>query len=698
MQLLKADTSSIVVIGPVVAVGDGFTPVATLAVSSADEAEILKHDAAAVTDISGNTFAAITSADGYYNLTITAAQLDTEGRLTVLINDDSLCLPVRADFMVVNANVYDSLYAAATTDYLDTQVVGMDANTVDVTSLANGAITSAKIATDAIGAAELAADAVAEIADAVWDEVLTGATHNVTNSAGRRLRTLQTGGAYEGGAIWVDTVGGTAGTVDDENGVVGLPVDTWADALTLSASLGLKNFHIANGSTVTLSAASENYLLFGHEWTLALGGFSIASTMIIDATVSGTGTGAEAEFEDCIIGTMTIPPSQYYNCSFTATQTLVSAGDYRYINCQSGVAGSGAPTFALGTGNMTVEFRRWSGGINFTGIGTGDTLTISGELGTVDLGSATAGTVEIRGTYKALTNASSGVTVNVTGAILGGDVATILVDTNELQTDWADGGRLDLILDSAASAGDPWSTALPGAYGAGTAGEIIGDWKNAGRLDAILDTIAADTTTDIPALIATAQADLDIITGASGVNLLTATQASIDAIETDTATTLPATLSTIAGYLDTEIAAILVDTGTSIPALIATAQADLDIITGASGVNLLTATQASIDAIEADTNELQVDDVPGLIAALNDISLANVATGCTTALTTALTEGYRTAGATASVRDMLYETIAHMGDSKIVTTTKTIRKIDGTTAKTFTLDSGTTPTDITEAT
>ena len=49
--------------------------------------------------------------------------------------------------------------------------------------------------------------------------------------------------------------------------------------------------------------------------------------------------------------------------------------------------------------------------------------------------------------------------------------------------------------------------------------QVLDDWINAGRLDLILDIIAADTTTDIPALIATAQADLDIITGASGVVL-----------------------------------------------------------------------------------------------------------------------------------------------------------------------------------
>lgn len=132
MHYLKADTSTKVVIGPVVAVGDGYTPVTTLSLSTADEAEVLKHDASAVTSISGNTFAAITSADGYYNLTLTAAQLDTEGRFTVLINDDSLCLPVRHDFMVVNANVYDSLFAAAATDYLQVDVTQVGGATEDI--------------------------------------------------------------------------------------------------------------------------------------------------------------------------------------------------------------------------------------------------------------------------------------------------------------------------------------------------------------------------------------------------------------------------------------------------------------------------------------------------------------------------------------------------------------------------------------
>jgi hypothetical protein len=128
--------------------------------------------------------------------------------------------------------------------------------------------------------------------------------------------------------------------------------------------------------------------------------------------------------------------------------------------------------------------------------------------------------------------------------------------------------------------------------------------------------LASDDASAIAAAVATAQADLDILTGANGANLLTATQASIDAIETDTGTTLPGLIATAQADLDiitgatganlltatqASIDAIETDTSTTIPGLIATAQADLDILTGATGANLLAATQASIDAIETDT-------------------------------------------------------------------------------------------------
>lgn len=135
------------------------------------------------------------------------------------------------------------------------------------------------------------------------------------------------------------------------------------------------------------------------------------------------------------------------------------------------------------------------------------------------------------------------------------------------------------------------------------------DWIDGGRLDLILDIIAADTTTDIPALIATAQADLDIITGADGVNLLSGTQASIDAIEVDTGTTLDGKLNVIDAIVD----AILVDTGTTIPALIAALQ-------NLSSAEAQAACAAALTAhdIATETKQDVIDNVVDAIKAKTD--------------------------------------------------------------------------------
>jgi hypothetical protein len=115
MLFLRQGATHKVLIGPVVAVGDGFTPVTTLALNTADEAEALVHDSATVVDISAYTFAAVTTADGYYVLTLQSGISGTVGHMTVLINDDSLCLPVKAEFTVLEEAVYDAFYAASAT-------------------------------------------------------------------------------------------------------------------------------------------------------------------------------------------------------------------------------------------------------------------------------------------------------------------------------------------------------------------------------------------------------------------------------------------------------------------------------------------------------------------------------------------------------------------------------------------------------
>ena len=159
MQYLKADVANTVTIGPAVAVGDGFVPVTNLVGASADEYEIIKHGATATTSISA-VLSAISGADGYYSLVLSAGECDTEGRFTILINDDDLILPIKHEFMVVAANVYDSLYSVSGTDLLDVQVAGMDTDVLTAAAVDSGAIHSTAIASASIRATSFVANAI----------------------------------------------------------------------------------------------------------------------------------------------------------------------------------------------------------------------------------------------------------------------------------------------------------------------------------------------------------------------------------------------------------------------------------------------------------------------------------------------------------------------------------------------------------
>ncbi len=67
--------------------------------------------------------------------------------------------------------------------------------------------------------------------------------------------------------------------------------------------------------------------------------------------------------------------------------------------------------------------------------------------------------------------------------------------------------------------------------------------------------------------------------------------------------------------------------------------------------------------------------------------------------TTALTEAYRATGGTGTGAQLLYEILQNITEFVITGTTKTTKKLDGsTTAKTYTLNDSANPTGITEAT
>lgn len=121
-------------------------------------------------------------------------------------------------------DIQSRLPAALVGGRMDSSVGAVAANAITAAAIADGAIDAATFAAGAIDAAALAADAGAEIADAVWDEVITGANHNVQNSAAKYLReaseavALATGNAQAGAAGSITLAAGASATDNLYNG------------------------------------------------------------------------------------------------------------------------------------------------------------------------------------------------------------------------------------------------------------------------------------------------------------------------------------------------------------------------------------------------------------------------------------------------------------------------------------------------
>ena len=232
--------------------------------------------------------------------------------------------------------------------------------------------------------------------------------------------------------------------------------------------------------------------------------------------------------------------------------------------------------------------------------------------------------------------AANVITAAATATDFGAEVADAVWD--ELLSGHTTVGSAGAGLSAAGGSGDPWSTALPGAYGAGSAGYILGTNLNA--------TVSSRSTLDA--------AGVRTAVGLASANLDTQ-------------------LAAIAGYIDTEVAAIFSRLGA--PA-------------GAS-------MSADIAAIKAETAAI-VDDTGTSGVVLTSAARAAIVSAI---LTTAVTESYRADGSAPTLAQALCELLAHMGEAAISGTTKTIKKFDGSTsAATFTLDSSTAPTSITRAT
>lgn len=325
MRFLKQSTSVVVQFGPFVDKTDGVALEVGLATSmdNATTGIRLSKNGAAFAD-RGDATAPAYDAMGCYRITLSTTDTNTLGVLRMIFEEAATCAPHWDDFMVMPANVWDSLFGSDALDVSVVQWLGTAAATpttagvpeVDVTHVSGTAQTAGDLqalittvdtvvdgiqadldnGTDGLGALKsildtsgvvttaTGLDAVLKsstfalaMADAIWDEVLTGVTHNVANSAGKRLRAIDAG---------FEVLSGTA---------------TAGSSTTITFESGASTTNdIYNGDRIVITAgtgAGEHGLILDYDGGTLVATMSKAWVVTPDATSEYTVIPADSDVE-----------------------------------------------------------------------------------------------------------------------------------------------------------------------------------------------------------------------------------------------------------------------------------------------------------------------------------------------------------------------------------------------------------------
>jgi len=229
-QWLKQSTAITLKLGPFLDDTDGKTAETGLTISQAD-VRLSKNGGDFAQKNEAN--AATHDENGYYDVALDTTDTNTLGRLKISVSESG-ALPVWEDFMVVPANVWDSMFGA---DYLQVDAVQVEGG--DATDQINAACDTALADYDAPTKAEMDAGFIAlndptaaDIADAVLDEALAG--HTGAGSLGKAIADIET----DATAILEDTGTSLPATLSTIDGKVDT-VDGVVDAiLTDTAEIG----------------------------------------------------------------------------------------------------------------------------------------------------------------------------------------------------------------------------------------------------------------------------------------------------------------------------------------------------------------------------------------------------------------------------------------------------------------------------
>lgn len=244
---LKQSTSATIKLGPFVDSTDGVTAETALTIQKAD-VRLSKNGgdmAAASADQGASDAGAAHDELGYYDISLNATDTGTLGRLRVMVSESG-ALPVWRDFLVVPANVYDSLVAGSDTLQGDvTQWTGTNVATPDTagypkvtvksgTGTGEVSVTSGVVAANAtqISGDATAADNLEAALDGTGGVTITaGLTGDITGNLSGSVGSVT--GAV--GSVTGNVGGNVTGSVGSVTGNVGGNVTGSVGSLALQA-------------------------------------------------------------------------------------------------------------------------------------------------------------------------------------------------------------------------------------------------------------------------------------------------------------------------------------------------------------------------------------------------------------------------------------------------------------------------------
>ena len=496
IYLRQSTASQEIPIGQMLDSTDGDTEESGLTIANTD---IKIWKAGATTLANKNSGGATYISNGVYYAVLDATDTNTAGSLVIFVHVSG-ALAERIECMVLPALVYDSMIAgtdnlqvdliqwigtaplALTSQRVQSQVGAMAANVLTATAINSGAITSAKFAAGAIGTGVIAGTQTFAMTGNITGN-LSGSVGSVTGAVGSVTGAV--------GSVTGNVGGNVTGSVGS---VVGHTPQTGDNYARLGAPAG------ASVSADIAAVKSDSAAIL------------VDTGTTLDAALAVVDSNVDAILAD----TADMQPK-------LGTPAADIAADIAAVKADSAAILTDTGTTIPG------QLDNMSGATFNTATDSLEAIRDRGDAAwTTGAGGSAPTVAEIRAEIDS----------NST------QLAAIVADTNELQTDLANGGRLDLILDELTAQGDTNEAAIA-------------------VVDANVDAILADT--------ADMQPKIGTPAGASVSADIAAVKSDTAATLTDTGTTIPAQIS---GLNDLSAAQVNAEVDTAISdASLATAAA-----------------------------------------------------------------------------------------------------------------------------